>query len=139
MSSKLVNCAPVFVCPDVKKTAVYYKNILGFKSVEHFDHKEPFAALYRDAVEIIVVQSRFGEVLSNRKRHGAGYDVYLDPEEVEGVDMLYTELKDKGARIVRSPHRTPYATYEFLVEDIDGRIIGIGRIEDKKKFFGEGK
>lgn len=99
MSSRLVNCAAVFIAQDVKKTAEYYRNVMGFRVVAHFDNVEPFATLYRDAVEIIVVQSQFGQVLSNKVRYGSGYDVYLDPEDVEGVDALYEELKGKGANI----------------------------------------
>jgi len=30
---------------------------------------------------------------------------------------------------------TPYGSYGFVLEDIDGRRIGIGRIKDKSVFF----
>ncbi|MFB3895044.1 MAG: VOC family protein [bacterium] len=135
MSSRLVNLAAVFVTPDIKRTAIYYRDILGFRVVEHYDNAEPFAALYRDEVEIIIVRSQFGEVLSNQKRFGAGYDVYLSPESVEGVDTLYSEFKEKGAKIVSSPALTPYGSREFVIEDIDGRLIGIGCIKHRDVFF----
>lgn len=135
MNSKLINLAAVFVTPDIKRTAAYYKDILGFSVVEHYDNAEAFAALYRDEVEIIIVQSRFGEILSNKKRHGAGYDVYLSPESVEGVDTLYLEFKEKGAKIVNPPTLTPYGSREFVIEDIDGRLIGIGCIKHRDVFF----
>lgn len=60
MTSKLVNCAPVLLTNDVKKTTEYYKNYLGFRVEEHFDSSEQFAALYRDETEIIIVQAKFG-------------------------------------------------------------------------------
>jgi catechol 2,3-dioxygenase-like lactoylglutathione lyase family enzyme len=135
MNSRLSNCATVFVTPDVKRTAAYYHNVLGFRVVEHYDKAEAFAALYRDSVEIIIVQSKFGEVLSNKERYGAGYDVYLAPEGVEGVDALYFELKAKGAKIAQPPTLTPYGSHEFVVEDIDGRLIGIGTIKHREIFF----
>jgi hypothetical protein len=28
-----------------------------------------------------------------------------------------------------------YGTYEFVIEDVDGRLIGIGRISDREIFF----
>ncbi len=136
-SSKLVNCAGVFVTPDVERTAAYYREVLGFRVVQHYENVEKFAALYRDEVEIVVVQAQYGEVLSNRRRYGAGYDAYLDPEEVEGVDPLYAEWKANGARIVSPPAMTPYGSYEFVLEDIDGRLIGVGRIKRKEVFFGQ--
>jgi hypothetical protein len=30
---------------------------------------------------------------------------------------------------------TGYGSYEFVVEDVDGRLIGIGRIRDRETFF----
>jgi catechol 2,3-dioxygenase-like lactoylglutathione lyase family enzyme len=136
--SRLVNAAIVFVTPDVRKTAAYYRDVLGFRIVEHYDHSEPFAALYRDAVELVVVQAQFGKVTSNREQYGAGYDVYLDPEDVQGVDALFAEYKQKGAVIENPPAATPYGSYEFVVHDIDGRRIGIGRVRDEGIFFGGG-
>lgn len=137
MNSRLINCAAVFVTENVKRTAEYYHDVMGFQVVENYNKAEPFVALYRDDIEIIVVQSKSGKVLSNKERYGAGYDVYLDPETVEGVDTLYLELKGKGAKIANPPALTPYGCYEFVVEDVDGRLIGIGLIKNREQFFGD--
>ena len=134
--SKLVNAVITFVTANVKKTAAYYHDVLGFRVVTHYENAEPFAAMYRDSVEIVVVQAKFGEIIPNRLRFGAGYDAYLDPDTVEGVDEFYKEWKHKGARIAIEPFMTPYGSYEFVIEDIDGRLIGVGRIKEKEIFFG---
>jgi catechol 2,3-dioxygenase-like lactoylglutathione lyase family enzyme len=136
-SIKLTNGAIVFVSLDVRKTAAYYREILGFRAVGHYDNAEPFAALYRDAVEIIVVQAARGSIQSNLARYGAGYDAYLDPERIEDVDALFADLKTKGAVLAGPPALTPYGSYEFVLQDIDGRRIGIGRIKDETIFFRE--
>ncbi len=133
--ARLVNAAAVFVTPDIRRTAAYYRDVFGFTVVEHYDAEEAFATIYRDDVEIVLVQARHGEVQSNTARHGAGFDLYLDPDTVEGVDSIYDELKAKGARIVREPSTTAYGSYEFVLEDVDGRMIGIGRIRDRDTFF----
>ena len=135
--ARLDSAAAVFVTPDVRRTAGYYRDVFGFRAVEHYDAAEPFAAIYRDGVEILLVQARHGEVQPNRVRYGAGYDVYLDPDTVEGVDAMYRELMAKGARVVGEPAMTGYGSYEFVVEDVDGRLIGIGRIRDREVFFGD--
>lgn len=135
-SSKFVNAAIVLVTPDARKTAAYYRDVLGFRVVEHYEHVEPFATLYRDAVEFIVVQAQFGTVVPNRERYGAGYDAYLSPEDVAGVDALFAEFQSKGAVIESPPAMTPYGNYEFVLRDNDGRRIGLGRIKDEEKFFG---
>jgi predicted lactoylglutathione lyase len=132
---RFVNLAAVLISSDVVKTVEYYRDIMGFKIVEHFGGKEKFATLYRDEIEIIIVQSKYGKVQSNRQKYGAGYDVYIDPDTVESVDLIYTELKDKGAKIISTPQITEYGSYEFVMEDIDGRLIGIGRIKNNNQFF----
>jgi catechol 2,3-dioxygenase-like lactoylglutathione lyase family enzyme len=132
---KFINLAAVLISSDVVKTAEYYSDVMGFKVVKHFDGKEKFAALYRDEIEIIIVQSKYGEVQSNRQKYGAGYDVYITPDTVEGVDIIYSELRDKEVKIISTPQMTEYGSYEFVVEDIDGRLIGIGQIKNKEQFF----
>ena len=69
--SKLVNAVIVFVAPDARRTAEYYRDALGFRVVEHFDKAEAFSALYRGEVEIVVVQTRYGDVVCNQERYGA--------------------------------------------------------------------
>jgi catechol 2,3-dioxygenase-like lactoylglutathione lyase family enzyme len=134
-AARLNNAAAVFMTPDVRRTAAYYCDVFGFKVVEHFDAEEAFAAIYRDSVEIILVQARHGDIQPNSVRYGAGFDIYLDPDTVEGVDSMHDELKAKGAHVVREPAMTAYGTYELVVEDVDGRLIGIGRIRDRETFF----
>lgn len=132
---KLVNIAAVFISSNAVKTAEYYRDMIGFKIVEHFNEREKFAVLYRDEVEIVIVQSKYGKVQSNKQKYGAGYDAYIDPDTVEGVNLIYTELKNKGVKIISIPQMTEYGSYEFVIEDIDGRLIGIGRIKNNKQFF----
>jgi hypothetical protein len=33
---------------------------------------------------------------------------------------------------------TPYGCYEFVIEDVDGRRIGVGRVKDEVVFFKRG-
>lgn len=131
----LDNIAPVFVSSDVKRTAEYYRDVVGFELVANYENDEPFATLYRDTVEIVVVQAARGQVESNLQRYGAGFDAYLDTDELAGVDLLYEELLGKGAHIAAAPALTAYGSYEFVLEDIDGRRIGIGLIKDEGVFF----
>lgn len=132
---KLVNLCPVFVSEDVKKTVKFYVEQLGFKYAEHYDKIDNFATIYRDSIEFVIVQAKIGKVESNTKRYGAGYDAYIDPDTVEGVAILYQEFLSKNVKIISEPQKTEYGSYEFVIEDIDGRLIGIGRIYDNQTFF----
>ncbi len=133
---KLSSCAIVLVTPGIENTASYYRDVLGFRVVEHYAQPEKFAALYRGSVEIVLVQSQFGTVRSNRAQYGAGYDAYLVPENPAAVDSFYAEIKARGAKIAQPPAKTAYGSREFVIEDIDGRLIGVGCIEDEAAFFG---
>lgn len=134
-ASKFVNLCPVFVSNDIKKTVKFYTEKLGFKSARHYDKITNFATIYRDEIEFVIVQAQHGQVEANAKRYGAGYDAYIDPATVGGVDPVYEEFKARGVKILVEPHRTDYGSYEFVIEDIDGRQIGIGRISDDATYF----
>jgi hypothetical protein len=54
---------------------------------------------------------------------------------VASVDELYEEFRKNGVKILRRPEMKEYGSYEFRIEDIDGRQIGIGRIKDRSRFF----
>ncbi len=113
----------VFPVPDIKKTARYYSDMLGFRAVEYLDVKEPHICLYRDDTEIILLQANTDRVHPNRELYGYGEDAYFitrHPQE------MYDELAGKGVQIVRPLTLTDYNNYEFIIEDIDGRHIAFG-------------
>ncbi|NLO39892.1 MAG: glyoxalase [Ruminiclostridium sp.] len=136
-SVKLVNVCPVLLSEDIVRTVDFYVEKLGFQYAKHYDKIENFAALYRDSIELIIIQSKFGKVESNTKRYGAGYDIYIDTDTVEGVDVVYQEFLSKGVTVLQEPRKTDYGCYEFVIEDIDGRQIGVGLIFSKETFFRE--
>ncbi len=82
-----------------------------------------------------MVQAKHGEVQSNTQRHGTGYDAYINTATLEGVDCVYEEFHAQGVKILSKPHQTAYGSYEFVIEDVDGRQIGIGRIYDDGIYF----
>jgi catechol 2,3-dioxygenase-like lactoylglutathione lyase family enzyme len=137
-NAKLDNAPVILPVPDVAATAAWYRDVLDFRVVEHLEAAEPFAAAYRDAVELVFVQIAAGGAPfePNRVRYRAGYDVYLDPDTVEGVDGLFAEVTARGATVVRPPARVGYGSYEFVIEDPDGRWVCVGRVADRAFFKG---
>ncbi len=133
--AKFQNLCPVFISEDIKSTVKFYVEELGFMYANHYDKIENFATVYRDSIEFVIVQSRYGKIESNTKRYGVGYDAYIDPDSVADVDLIYQEYRTKNINILSEPHKTDYGTYEFVIEDIDGRLIGIGLIYDNKTYF----
>ena len=135
--ARLAAVCPVLVSADIQRTVKYYVEVLGFWSARHYDRVETFAALYRDAIEFVIVQAKHGQVESNARRFGAGYDAYINPATVSGVDLIYDEYRTRGVKILQAPRLTDYGSYEFVIEDIDGRQIGIGRVQEEGTFFKE--
>jgi len=132
---KLTNLCPVFISENVKKTVDFYVEKLGFIFAAHYDIIDNFATIYRDDIEFIIVQAKFGKIESNTKRYGAGYDAYINTDTVQGVDVVYEEFKTKDVKIVSEPKKTDYGSYEFVIEDIDGRLVGIGLIFSNEIYF----
>jgi predicted lactoylglutathione lyase len=132
---RFTNICPVFLVQDIEKTSDYYVNILGFKYAKHFDKKDTFATVYRDSIEIVLIEKTKGEIESNRSKYGNGYDAYINTASLEGIDLLYQEYKANNVTIISEPLMTDYGSYEFAFQDIDGRNIGIGLIANKNKYF----
>lgn len=120
---KILSVLAVFPAPDIEKTAKYYRDILGFRTVSFSEAKEPHICLYRDRVEIVLTRANSGKVYTNRTLYGYGEDVYLITDHQE---ELQNEFIGKGAKIVRPLHVTDYNNKEFILEDIDGRWIAFG-------------
>ena len=138
MRARICHSHPVFPCLDVRRTAAYYRDVLGFAVVEYLDAAEPHICLYRDGVEIILTQAKADRsfILPNHELYGYGCDAYLITDEQAALQQ---EFMDKGARIVQPLHKTDYHNQEFVVEDIDGRWLGFGIKEEGQAQRNTGK
>mgnify|MGYP003397263115 FL=1 len=126
MSISGLSC--IFPSPDIKKTAGFYVSKLGFRAVEYLKSKEPHICLYRDDIEIILLQANTNNVLPNRTLYGYGYDAYLYTGNQE---LLEKELIEKEVIFIKHLHTTDYQNSEFVIEDIDGRWLAFGlKIKD---------
>ena len=121
MNMRGLSC--IFPVPDIRKTAEYYVNSLGFRAVEYLDSKQPHICLYLDKAEIILLQANKDKIIPNREMCGYGYDAYLYTEDQEAWEKEYVS---KGVKLVRSLNLTDYQNKEFVIEDIDGRWLAFG-------------
>lgn len=113
----------IFPVPDIKKTAEFYVSKLEFRAVEYLECKEPHICLYKDKIEIILLQADTDKVLPNRKLYGYGYDAYLYTENQE---LLEKEFIEKGIKIINPLNTTDYQNKELVIEDLDGRWLAFG-------------
>jgi hypothetical protein len=113
----------VFPTLDIIKTADFYEQMVGFKAVQYLDANEPHICLYRDITEIILTKSNGQKVIPNREFYDYGYDAYFITKNQE---ELQKEFLNSNVKIVRSLDSTDYNNKEFVVEDINGRLLALG-------------
>ena len=115
--TQLHGAAPVFVVNDVLRSAEYFRDALGFHI--EFLYGEPtfYAGVERDHVLIHLQAARE----SRRQPGQQAMNLF-----VADVDVLYEELKLKGARVLNAPKDYPYGMRDFNVADLDGNELCFG-------------
>ncbi|MBE6128751.1 MAG: glyoxalase [Erysipelotrichaceae bacterium] len=113
----------IFPVPNILKTAEYYAGKLGFTAVGYLDCDEPHVCLYRDNVEIILLQANTDRIQTNRELYGYGYDAYLYTDNQEKLEKRFVS---RDVKVVRPLAVTDYQNREFVIEDIDGRWLAFG-------------
>jgi uncharacterized glyoxalase superfamily protein PhnB len=112
---RLTTISPQFVVTDVVAAAEYYRDVLGFRILGYFLDPPVFAMVARDTAEIHFGKADDGALPSpNVKRRSIAIDAYL---WVNDLDLLYEELKGRGAKILEAPVLRVYKCYEMVVED----------------------
>lgn len=119
----MIGLSCIFPVPNIKKTAEFYVSKLDFRAVEYLDCKESHICLYKDSVEIILLEANTDEVLPNRKLYGYGYDAYFYTENQERLEK---ECIAKGIKMIKPLHMTDYQNKELVIEDADGRWLAFG-------------
>ena|SRR5579862_1321355 len=122
LKARLLSVCPQFAVPDVVAAAEHYRDALGFRICGYFLDPPVFAIVARNSVEI-----QFGKLdadalpAPNSQRRGLGLDAYI---WVDDIDLLFFEIKQRGARILEGPVKREYGCEEVTVEDLNGfRIV----------------
>ncbi|PZR20068.1 MAG: hypothetical protein DI539_11980 [Flavobacterium psychrophilum] len=118
---KVIGVAPQLLVPDVKMTAEYYRDILGFNIIGYALNPPVYGMIERDGIQIHFAKS--DEFLTNDKFRPSTTDLILWIPE---IDAFYAEIKTKGADIVQEILLRPYGSREFIIRDCNGYKILIG-------------
>lgn len=100
---------PSFPVSHVGKTATHYREVLGF-SVNY--QQDDLAVLDRDSVRLLLTA-----------RTGQGQGTASCCVYVRDADLLYQELRAKGAGVGNPPVSRPWGLRDFSVVDPDGNEI----------------
>jgi len=116
--ARLLSACPQFAVPDVVAAAEYYRDILGFRILGYFCEPPVFAIVARDSVELQLGKLDPNETPSpNNRRRDDGLDAYI---WVDDIALLFSEIKQRGARILEGPVKREYGCEEVTVEDLNG-------------------
>jgi len=106
--TQFVQGAPVLHVPDVRASAAFYRDVLGFTWDFGDDN---YAVVWRDNSAIHFVR----DVESPKGVHLFQW--------VKDIDAYYREIIGRGAAVSTEPKNQPYGIREFGVQDPNG--IGI--------------
>lgn len=126
MNAKLTRSATVLLTNDIVAAANYYRDKLGFSYDKIWNDPPDFVILNRDNMSVMLQQSPSPEhVIPNWKICSNIWNIYF---WVDGVERLYEDFIERGAKIDYTLSDKPYGCREFGVQDLDGYDIAFGEI-----------
>src|SRR5687767_6729200 len=118
MQAKFTGSRYVLAVKNLKASAEFYKDQLGFQTIWEGDG---WHFVSRDAVNIMLGECPDDKPAFEIQCHS--YFAYLD---VENVDELYDELKSASVEILSKLENKPWGQREFSIRTIDGHRITLG-------------
>jgi catechol 2,3-dioxygenase-like lactoylglutathione lyase family enzyme len=112
---RLNKASQCLLVSDVRKSQEYYRDQLGFKIEEQF--------VERDGVSFLIKKAENKELIRPNHTVNGFMETYI---WVDDVDMVYDDLKARGAIIESEPMNQSYGMREILVYDPDGYRFCIG-------------
>lgn len=116
---KLIEATATLRADDVMALAEWYRDKLGFTIAMSWGEPAEYARVRRDGVELGI--GRLGE----RFGPSAVYAIVM------GVDALYAEFVERGARISREIGDQPYRMRDFDLFDPEGNRICFGEAMER--------
>ncbi len=115
-TKKVLTITPLFLVPDVVKSAEYYRDVLGFRIGDYYGDPPCFVFVSRDTVDIMLKLATAPDQVHPNGAHGV-WDAYLWTASFEEIRE---EFRAHAAKIVSESPSTFYGTKEIDVEDRDG-------------------
>lgn len=121
--AKLVGIAPQLVVTDVKKTAEFYRDRLGFTIIGLVLEPPVYAMVERDGFQVHFAKSDGAGISINKNFRSMSHDLIIWVPE---IDAFYEEVSSNGVNINEGIVKRPYGSREFVMEDCDGHRILVG-------------
>ena len=108
--------ATTFHVSDLDASMKFYTDVLGFSERFRFGD---YAGVEHGEVQIHLS----GPKSTNKRLVGQG-GIYIFCDD---VDAYYAEVNSNGAKVQAAPKNYEYGMRDFVIEDPDGNLIGVGQ------------
>ena len=116
----LKNAIPILFVRDVKKSANFFRQKLGFE-IDFLHGLPPFyGVVSRNSIRLhlrLVRQPYFAQAAVQEK------SLILASIEVANVQGLYREFKDRAVEFAQPLAKQPWGGTDFHIRDLDGNVI----------------
>jgi predicted lactoylglutathione lyase len=119
-TEQITHLVPILRVSDFSASMMYYTERLGFAKAWEYGEPASFGCVKRDSIELFLSLGGQGQV-------GTWISMF-----VQDVDVLFEELRRRGAKIVRDPVDEPWGVREMHVQDPDGHTFRFGSGVSKK-------
>ena len=109
----------VLAVPDLKASAAFYRDVLGFEVKEMGD--PGWRLFVKDAC--LIMAGECPDAMPPGELGDHSYFAYLT---VDGIDGYFEQVKGRGARILKPLRDEPWGMREFSVRTVDGHRIMFG-------------
>jgi catechol 2,3-dioxygenase-like lactoylglutathione lyase family enzyme len=120
LASAILQNHYVLAVHDVRKSAAFYMEMLGFEIVD-----EPPGWIFVAKNNCMIM---LGECPDDLPAHELGCHSYFAYLRIDDADSYYTHLKTKGADLISAIEDKPWNTREFAVRSPDSHRITIGHL-----------
>lgn len=125
--------APFFIVSDIRKSADFYSNVLGFNCPKIRDSNPPFAMPKRENMVVMLEQANNSSVRNNLGKWDAYY-------WVTNIQALFEEFKKNGATFLYEiEEKHYYGNLEFAVKDPDDYILAFAQEMTDNAMFSKAK
>ena len=111
------NSIAVFAVKDVKASAGYYRDRLGFDLAFEYGTPAFYVGLCSGDVQLHLIEAG----RAARQPGHSAVSIFVDD-----VDALHADLQKRAARILKVPANQPYGLRDFDVADLDGNMLFFG-------------
>ena len=115
---RLTGIAPQFLVDDLERATAYYRDQLGFEI--EFVYESFYASVTRDGFAIHLKCAPKSAADREHRKENEHLDAYI---AVCGIRGLFSELKTRGAKMLKALEERPWGYVDFYVEDPDGNIL----------------